>query len=118
MMDDLITWLRAQIDDDEKYASAAIEEGERLGVTWPEAWGPNGADMRIRQLHIARHDPDRVLREVKTKRQIIDLFEAARAFAFRPDSPASGAALALGDAVASLALPFSDRPGYQEEWAV
>lgn len=141
--DDLVTWLRAQIDADEAKAvaakRAANREGQLPGGDWVAAgglvggppddprhelgwplWDCEGSDTLCMNPdtaeHVANFDPDRALREVEAKRQIIEMHAAAVAFASRPDSPASGAALALGDVVRALALLYSDRPGYREEW--
>ncbi|CAM5250209.1 hypothetical protein SGLAM104S_01610 [Streptomyces glaucescens] len=87
--------------------------------------------------HIARHDPERVLREVNAKRQIIDLYAAAveERVAVRArmrevihsdrdefgrlhqeESELIAAAQGLAPVVRLLALPYADRPGYREEW--
>ena len=68
--------------------------------------------------HVAEFDPARVLREVEAKRRILDDYE--RAFEDRKLHPGdlalAGARLALHGVVKLLALPYSDRPGYREEW--
>jgi hypothetical protein len=73
--------------------------------------------------HIARHDPARVLREVEAKRRIIDEFVIARAKFKRVipgnDFEAGERAARFHSmhlAVRLLALPYSGRPGYREEW--
>jgi hypothetical protein len=129
-MDDLVTWLRAQLDDDELTARAAADsmlwhgpvkagevwdshlgfvytEGQVPGV-WDEClWKADTPGRYTREMsehcahHVARHDPARVLREVEAKRQIIDLVAGAYAgYSVLP----------------RLALPYADRPGYREEW--
>lgn len=135
-MDDLITWLRAQLDDDERYARVAAARGDVWGLEEPkmDGWGgdelpqavigggkpllwlnPEYASVDVGE-HVARHDPARVLREVEAKRRVLDEFKAATAFSLLPDTPGGGYASALAEVVRTLALPFSDRPGYREEW--
>lgn len=141
-MDDLITWLRAQIDEDERAALLALQghdvsdpatmppdkraarwcsDYERLSVIVDDSQqemctvGP-GANWHAAS-HIARHDPARVLREVEAKREIIEQHPAGR------DHPEDGDyCLECGHfgypstTLRLLALPYSDCPGYQEEW--
>lgn len=86
-MDDLITWLRAQLDEDERIARAAAQHGATWRAGEPGIYPSNTAthpgpiitgtwgdlDDDYAQ-HIARHDPARVLAEVEAKRQIIDAY--------------------------------------------
>lgn len=138
-VDDLITWLRAQIDDDEQTARAAADsmlwhgpvkagevwesdrgfvyaEGEVPGL-WDEClWKADTPGRYTREMsehaahHVARHDPARVLREVEAKRQIIGLVtDAGPQFG-------DGYTEAYRDVLRRLALPYSNRPGYLEAW--
>jgi hypothetical protein len=140
MMDDLIGWLCVQLDDDEALARAAPpgswtaipanSQGsivERDAPTYPARYvivpdeygdGVVPADAA----HIARHDPARILREVEAKRRILNRIESL----LRP-MPADASSAAVGIVTARLteyelhvlpllALPYSDRPGYREEW--
>ncbi|MBX6358139.1 MAG: hypothetical protein IRZ05_20110 [Micromonosporaceae bacterium] len=59
-------------------------------------------------MHIARHDPARVLADVDAKRRII---EAALGEQDHGDF-----GWAWTQVLALLALPYADRPGYQDEW--
>lgn len=124
-MDDLIIWLRAQLDEDEQTALVAIEGPWRVepmrdfhfGVVSSET-GFEGEDdqLAITNLqtdaeHICRHDPARVLREVVAKREIITVCAAAIGGNVNPG--------AMGNAEFILQLmgvPYSDRSGYCEEW--
>lgn len=125
-MDDLVQWLRAQLDEDERIARAAG------GVGWLRAEHPGetvvifdsrgepvvydeGWPTEEQQAHIAEWDPARVLREIDAKRQIIDQHERYAAERRRmmggwdpqsDDSPI----------LAALAAVYADRPGYREEW--
>lgn len=84
-VDDLATWLRAQLDDDERVAQAEVDLLRDY---------PYPADFRVEYqwVRMARHPhggtsttfapgaptPARVLAEVDAKRKLIDLYEAAR----------------------------------------
>ena len=100
-MGDLITWLRDQIDEDERVAR------ESMGSYWYMD-GHSGEA----QAFIARFDEDRELAEVDAKRRILDLA--------RDYSPELGhgdnGEWALGEVLRMLALPYADQPGYREEW--
>ncbi|HEY3261295.1 MAG TPA: DUF6221 family protein [Pseudonocardiaceae bacterium] len=133
-MNDLITWLRAQLDDDERVTQACAE-------VYPAPWDMSDRghtalvradepDFRIvaeleqssaidgwlgeRLEHIARWDPARVLAEVDAKRRILDMWADAQSAEF-PDYW-GGYATALDDVVRQLALPYADRPGFRAEW--
>jgi hypothetical protein len=154
--EDLIDWLRAQLDDDERKARAATPgpwwdskilaaPGHHTIRGGPSNWrgfdGSLGGDTRpIARIepapdvegnfvtnhdadaeHIARHDPARVLREVEARRRLIDQYEAMRAGAEASAGTilAGAAKVRLGAyemAVKIMALPYSDHPGFREEW--
>jgi hypothetical protein len=64
--------------------------------------------------HIALHDPARVLREVEAKRRIVVSFAAGMA-----DTPLQRGTeryAIVRMVLRLLALPYSDRLGYREEW--
>jgi len=140
-MSDLITWLRAQLDEDERVAREATSgpwrynpakvwhlpadlptrrNGEEFVGAGPldatvgvAATGPADHPQSMADArYIARHHPARVLAEVEAKRRILDEIEAEH-----------GACLGEGCVPADtdhivrlLALPYADRPGYLEEW--
>ncbi len=129
-VDALVTWLRQQLDDDERIARAAGAELAPAGdgLRW------NGWDDGIRTVsnivfavapysgylgepreHIARWDPARVLAEVEAKRRILDEYTSAEAAAHFPNWE-GGNAEGLEIAVRLLAHPFADRPGFRDEW--
>jgi hypothetical protein len=137
-MDDLVEWLRAQLDEDERIARAAGGAAwEELPVSgWvhtsplPDTeWQPPGYDhhvasapLPVDRAHIVRHDPARVLREIDGKRQILRALENAEV-ALRNTEPredphdlVKGATNGLRTAVRTLALPYADRPGYRDAW--
>jgi hypothetical protein len=112
---DLVQWLRAQLDADEEQARAAAEE---LGGDWyyddgfvlarreddMVATGSQDFLEAERGRFIAAHDPARVLREIDAKRRILDTLHE------------EGGDRMFADIFRLLALPFADRPGYLEEW--
>lgn len=113
--EDLVTWLRAQLDEDERLAQAADPKQVRAIVA-----ANMGSFYSVR--HIALHDPARVLREVEAKRAVLDLYEAMLAgfeAAAEGTILAGAAKVRLGAyelAVQHLASAYSDHPGYREEW--
>ncbi|WHM30230.1 DUF6221 family protein [Streptomyces sp. BPPL-273] len=131
-MDDLVQWLRAQLDADEQIARAA--DGELSAVfTRIGSFDPEMADD---ERHIMTHQPARVLREIDAKRQVIDSYAVAvervadrsaeldRLKARRYDTLMTEMDLTtaihqrdtLGGVLRLLALPYADRPGFREEW--
>lgn len=96
-MDDLATWLRAQLDEDERVAQAEAEHAHE----WFEGdgWG----------------DPARVLREVAAKRQLLD--RCLTAFRDQGIYGEDGQEDVAKDVLRHLAAVYADRPGYLAEWA-
>jgi hypothetical protein len=103
-MTELVEWLRACLDEDERVARAAmpgpwttpgddtVGEWMIYGAEWAVAsahvseyhgdfpklrGGPTGDDANRNAEHIARHNPARVLAEVDAKRRLLDLFTPA-----------------------------------------
>jgi hypothetical protein len=112
--DDLATWYRAQLDEDERVAREA--EGGWITL------GPDPERANSVGRHAARWDPARVLAEVDAKRRIIRLYVNAKAaydagsISLRNRTQDEAAEDVLGVALRALALPYVDRPGYREEW--
>ena len=135
MTDDLATWLRAQLDDDERLAKTAggehphwttTDEGDvtqvGTGGSGYLANGPWGSSLFEVGEHIARHDPARVLAEVDAKRRILDEHTCRCP---DPDCQDCGAcsgphhadpAPAPCTTLRLLALPYAGQPGYRDEW--
>lgn len=103
-MDDLITWLRAQLDDDERVARQMLAEP---GGVYLEAQTPD-VNVATVVAHLDRWTPKRVLAEVDAKRQRIDWIEGELA-----DDSMNETARWLARLEA---LPYAGRPGYREEW--
>jgi hypothetical protein len=122
---DLVQWLTAQLDEDERVARACSGDGK-----WAERdiaiYGPHlGVEVLA---HMARHDPARVLREIDAKRKMLDevfIYEAKIdgewGCCHDADEIAAGLCLETNPsgitAVRLLASAYADRPGYREEWA-
>lgn len=121
---DLVVWLRAQLDEDERLARAAMAsvsaEPDASGE-WPGWPWPSGGTSKIPWVvHCMAHDPARVLVEVDSKRKILDLHSVGRSH--RDDGkPVCGSCrkhrLYPCQVVLLLALPYAGRPGYLKEWA-
>jgi hypothetical protein len=128
-MDDLVAWLRGQLDADEQDArdlrgATWAAEGDlvtaegRLGRRVIIADGLRGAAAEW----LADHDPAAVLADVKAKRAIVDLMEDRADLAYLNPLP-NGVHFGPGDeselaaqVLALLALAYANRPGYREDW--
>lgn len=143
-VDELITWLCAQLDHDEGLARMAFAEHNQAIANWHEPWsgtveiGPGEDDLCCFDSGVSRHivnwDPARVLAEVEAKRRILDLHEPRPSGSINRSGPTQCGYCAdlchsrsgLGcdspdapypcDTVRLLALPYADQDGYREEW--
>jgi len=133
-MDDLVQWLRAQLDEDERIARAA--QRQRGGGEWvarADASGivaVEGLPVRAGEPipvvlhpdedetadHIAEHDPARVLREVEAKRQALAHYQQVFQQAVDGADSYVKIAAALGRQIRIIASIYADRPGYKESW--
>jgi hypothetical protein len=112
--DDLILWLRHQLDDDERVARR-VE--------------PNQAPVALRAM-VTREgsapfliiDSARLLAEIDAKRRVVRLYEnALRAYnagsiSLRNRTQDEAAVDVLRAAVIALAQPYAELPGWREEW--
>lgn len=138
MMDDLITWLRAQLDEDEQ-AALRLADGYRLyacddgHVERPTEMWADGTD-RLPNHHntwLIVYDRAERLAEVEAKRKLLDLHAPFTDHAGRVrcdhcselchsrsglgcDEPAD--AMYPCPTVSLLAQPYAGRPGWQEAW--
>lgn len=127
-MDDLVQWLRAQLDDEERTARRAGDSFRQIGETGvivategdraEECASANWAGVAE---HIVAHDPARVLHEIDTKRQLLDLHAPGETEYVDGDvcmacDVRGGAPFYPCKTLRLLALPHADRPGYQESW--
>ncbi|MER6978723.1 DUF6221 family protein [Streptomyces carpinensis] len=132
-MDDLVQWLRAQFDEDERIAQAADAELSNV-FTRIETFDP---EMAADERQIMEHRPARALAEVDAKRRILDLYASSvddrsalrarmREVIYTKPDELSGlhrqesalieTAEQMAPVVRLLALPYANRPGYREEW--
>jgi len=122
-MSDLAAFLNARLDEDEATAKASVmpewmisesgEFGYIVAAVGTETTGESIADAWQEDVavHIARHDPARVLREVEAKRAM--LAELTRwPFDYRP-----GCNDPIRLFVHLLAAPYSDHPDWRAQWA-
>ncbi|NUO42393.1 MAG: hypothetical protein HOV82_10175 [Streptomyces sp.] len=123
-MDELVEWLRAQLDEDERTARAAGSDVWRRQdhpsdtvavydlkgepVVYDEGW-----PTEAQQAHIAAHDPARVLREIDAKR---DLLRFAEGVHDHHATFTTGVASRLEATLRLFAAAYVDRPGYRDEW--
>ena len=133
-LDELVGFLEERLDDDEYRAKAARSESwtvERDVSTIPgnvaaESRVVIGADAesgiaqvngRDRALHIARHDPARVLHEIDAKRRILEqVTRIERDAPPRTVDPPEGADVTMVSVLEMLALPYADHADYRAEW--
>jgi hypothetical protein len=128
VIDDLIAWLKAQLDEDERLARTADDEV----VDWVGSDTDEHGEPAAGQ-HIRRHLPTRVLADVAAKRAVLDEHAVLdngtgkldsrycrRCFAiegYNADVLDSGEGLPVWClTVRLLAQAYADRPGYREEW--
>jgi len=136
-VDDLVAFLRGCLDEDERVARAApalswsAEDHEGRGAIRDSngfcVIHDDGELGLVDAIHIALHDPARVLREVESKRALI---KEIGNYAAKIDGEwgccHSGPDILAGrcpemkvheiTALRLLAAVYSDRPGYREEW--
>ena len=125
MSTDLVEWLRAQLDEDERLARATVWGGSGNRLSWEliaSATIDVGSDeFYVGDRTIANHmmawQPARVLREIDAKRQLLTIH---RPYVAEPGQACLGCAGGTEfegcPVVRLLALPYADRPGYLEEW--
>lgn len=124
MTADLAQFLRARLNDDEQAARAAtpgpwavdsesfaeaISAGDgSVSVVAGGRWGGEASvfETTADAVHIARHDPARVLAEVDAKRALLDDL----------DYGGSEMADARWHVARRLASVYADHPDYLEEW--
>lgn len=120
-MDDLVTWLLAQIAEDERVARKAGREINAWGGSWISWVDSIEHRSIIESEHMSdlmeSYGPARVLAECKAKRRLISFANDAAADADRSIRSEWCADPALQETLlALLALPYAGRPGYREEW--
>lgn len=139
MSDDLVAFLRARLSEDEEVARTAagrylaarewllIDSGSTPGLIGDGKgdvvrYGFGSGDIPIRDqtIHIVRHDPARVLREVEAKRRILDgivtLIDRMDSAIESEWGSGFGSTGESDKLLTLLALPYADHPGYRQEW--
>ncbi len=127
-MDELVEWLRAQLDKDERIARAVKDRS----APWDGQWMADG-NSAVRTVnghvlfyrhdsgplkpgladHAAEWDPARVLREIDAKR---DLLRFAEGVHDHHETFTTGVASRLEVTLRLFAAAYADRPGYRDEW--
>jgi hypothetical protein len=138
---DLVEFLRflnARLDEDEQTAKAAtagpwsvdsesyaeaIHSADRTAVVAGGRWGDEASVFETTEdaIHIARHDPARVLREVERDRRILELHAPGETEYVDGDVCMTCEVKGEGphhpcQTLRLLALPYADHPHYREEW--
>lgn len=117
---DLIAFIAARLDEDERAALAASpwpwslnEEHDTVlavdGEVVAEAFALSSNQLRKTAEHIARHDPARVLREVKAKRATIE--------SHRWHGPDGCEENQFCPLLTAMAAAYADHADYRAEWA-
>lgn len=123
---ELIDFIRARLDEDERTAHEARRGPWHVdgGTVYATHITDQIVDYTDSAEHVARHDPARVLAEVDAKRKMIALCGPplidVTPFGTAPDAPPEtvlGAGEPWGLPVLHLlALPYADHPDYRAEW--
>jgi hypothetical protein len=113
-MTDMITWLRAQLDEGEAVAQAASavwdDEDEPL-LEWQDV-------SDVAYAHAQQNHPAVTLADIEAKRAILDAYEEAKRYYEGPGRAApAGEVHGLWTAIQHLAYAYRHRPGYLPEWA-
>lgn len=110
-------WLASCLDEDEAAAQDALKRTtttrRRIGGEWVEDV------VQPPEWRRSVWDPARVLREIDAKREVLAEYEQADRYSrttWGQSNADQSRARTLGKVVRLLALPFADRPGYQDSW--
>lgn len=122
MDDEQVTWLGAQLDEDERVAVAVPEaarswtlDGGTIHAGHPTDEVVDWVSLDGAREHIVRHDPARVLRRVAVGREILAKYQGAMAQeSKRPDDEVNrGYVLGIAAAADALMMEYVDRPGFR-----
>jgi hypothetical protein len=135
-VDELVAFLRGCLDEDERVACAGGEAMDADNPSWPDYATYDGPDIDAAVAYLKQFRPARVLREVESKRRILD------GHPFEQGTVGGVCGTCHGNSrmeehwdgeeetvewvdsemvwpcptVRNLAAVYSDRPGYREEW--
>jgi hypothetical protein len=123
--DDIVAFIRARLDEDAERAQGAIGDQWQFRTKGGHAYiarrdaDPLSAVAEAGDTqtgwHIARHDPDRVLRGVEAKRKIVAELERSLTLdQTRPDVHQSTGWLMW--TMVQFASEWSTHPDYRQEW--
>jgi hypothetical protein len=119
MMEELVAFLRARLDEDERIARLNTRRINPRRGEWALVGNEVRDDANVLVVrhtwpnegeHIARWDPARVLAEVEARRRILEEWGK------QSDDDDQYAYLAGPIIPQLLALPYADHPDYREEW--
>lgn len=114
-VDDLATWLRAQLDEDERDAHHQLAFDAMVEAMRDPMHVNAIVVPPLSQLGSAG-DPARALAEVDAKRTLIARLEGLLLYATSPNYAHSGIEAWATDTLKHVALPHAGRDGYREEW--
>lgn len=126
-MVDLVEWLTACLDAEEAEVRLTADA---FGAVWTtddameSVRSDTGADVVTEpytpRSFIAEHDPARVLREIAAKREIVEqhvpVGDGTVCLSYCHTRTPGEAQVWPCLTLQLLALPYSDRPGYRDEW--
>lgn len=127
MTADLVAFLRARLDDDERIAAAVDStpwlQGEHGSPEWDHHLVYVDDDVRIfhdlteeEAAHVARHDPARVLAEVAAKRAILDRYERHEWWSSGSNEYVGGMDQAYEEVLRLLVQPYAGHPEFHPSW--
>jgi hypothetical protein len=104
-LDGLVSFLLDRLIEDEVVALAAIDSGDVMELRATEHVAA----------HVARHDPDRVLRDAAAKRMVVRMWlDGAKVR--KAGLPAGGGSVVPEAVLAQLAAAYSDHPEFDVDW--
>jgi hypothetical protein len=125
VMDELVQFLRARLDDDESYARNSFGDHNGAGPEWHELWSEAlniGDDEDLVMTNdsqvsrfMERHDPARVLREVEARRRIVYLAVQVPSLTGKFDL-FDNSRDGWAEVLKQLAVSYSDHRDYRAEW--
>jgi len=126
-MSDLVEFLRARLDEDQRAAQAVPHRGPfRLRPGADAIWVDSADDTLTVALvpipaeamagHIARHDPARVLADIAAKRAVIGHIEAMDHGGARAHEQFRQWEVSGEDILCHLAAVYADHPDYDPAW--
>lgn len=124
----IVEFIAARLDDDEKTAQGCLEEvgGALKGDPWPDSDGTVGYDDypsypwgsgEVELAYMARTRPALMLRDIESKRRILDEYEDTVRWYDQHKTAPAGEVHGLWKAVRLLAEPYSDHQDFDPAWS-